>query len=633
MCGIAGVVRFDGGSVSAESLQRACAAMQHRGPDDSGVWTEEAGGNVGLAATRLAIYDPTPAGHQPMHRDGRFHLVYNGALYNFREIRRELIDLGESFQTESDTEVLLAACVRWGVTACRRFNGMWAFAFYDSVSRRGFLCRDRFGIKPLLYQSDRGRLSFASEMGPLLAMGPIDETVDTTALLHYLQFGWFARGETIHRDVRRLEPGQFLSFSAEGASEPTAWTTPPESQEKVADYAAACATLRRLLGNAVTSRRTADVPVGAFLSGGLDSSIVVAHHAESSARPVRTFSVGFADQPGYDETGFARLAARRFATEHTEIRLTTRDILESIPRFLDHLSEPFGDSSIVPTALVAQVAARDVKVALSGDGGDELFAGYWRYLAHGAATAYRRIPAWIRANLLEPLAARATVGRATRGKDRLRQFRKLLRGVDRDPFHRHLAWSSILAPEARDVLIDATAAEAPSGERNGDSLQRILTFDLRNQLPADMLAKVDLAAMMHSLEARVPFLDDRVAEFAASLPIHFKIDRGRKKRILVDAYRGILPDEILDRPKKGFEVPVGEFLRGPLEPLFRDVVTQPTIESFGVLRFSAIQRVFEEHRARRADHADLLFAILSLCWWHCRARSFAGLAHLPRVGS
>ncbi len=629
MCGIAGLIRFDNRPVDPIRLQRACSAMRHRGPDDQGVWIDEsAGGRAGLAASRLAIFDPTPAGHQPFHRDGRFSLVYNGAIYNYREIRAELSALGQRFETESDTEVLLAICALWGVEGLHRCNGMWAFAFYESQTKSGFLCRDRFGVKPLLYAADASRLAFASEFRALQAITRLDESLDPAVLLRLVQFGWISGGDTLLRGVKRLEPGHFLQFDAQGSSSPQRYYSLPHTAPPEEPHARIHSTLRRVLGDAVVSRRVADVPVGAFLSGGLDSSIVVAHLAQASGRPLRTFSVGYADQRAYDETNFARLVACRFATEHHELIFSTQEVLDEIPRVLDHLGEPFGDSSIVPTALVSRFAGQHVRVALSGDGGDELFAGYWRYLGHGAAAAYARLPRWWRRWILEPVARLAAVDRTSKGANRARQFRKMLTASNTDALSRHLAWSSILAPEASSILgyvphsLELGFRRAPTADAptpNGrDPLNEILRFDLQNQLPADMLTKVDLAGMMHSLEVRTPFLDRRVVEFASALPSSLKLDRGIRKRVLIDAYRGLLPDEVLDRPKKGFELPMGEFLRGPLVPLFRDSVTRTTIESIGILHYDAIEAVFADHCARREDHADLLFALLSLCWWQDR---------------
>lgn len=706
MCGVCGVVRPVGAPVEPGVLERACAAMRHRGPDDSGTWTDAAlDHHVGLGVVRLAVLDPSPAARQPMHRaDGRFHIAFNGEIYNFRALRRDLAHLGDRFVTDGDTEVLLAACARWGWEALHRLSGMWAFAFFDSRTRCGLLARDRFGIKPLFYASGRDPvLTFASELRALLLLGGVDRSLNPTALRQHLQFGYIAHPDTIYAGARRLAPGHYVAFDADGPAEPVRYYHPvadaagrwgpagavwqrhdgadgpaapasapalsaaasmgggattnvagdtadatgrashadhdagPASRANPADVDGdprRCAhigtAIRRVLGASVVSRLVADVPMGTLLSGGLDSSIVVAHMAEATGRAVRTFSVGYADQSAYDETRYARLVAERFGTEHHELRLTRRDVLAAIPHVLDHVGEPVGDSSIIPTSVVCRYARSLVTVALSGDAGDELFGGYWRYLGHSALATYSRIPRLVREFVLAPLLAAARSGKSTVAGDRVRQFRKLLRPAGFDAFARHIAWSRILSPEANDVMLPAgetRAADAravalarslTAGMPRDDTLNRILAFDLQYALPADMLQKVDLASMMHGLELRVPFLDPAVTRLALSLPSRLKIDRGLRKRVLVDAYRGVLPDDVLDRPKKGFEVPIGEYLRGPLADLFHDTVTRDAVASLGVLSYDGVQRVYRDHCAGRAEHADLLFAVLSLCWWHRR---------------
>jgi asparagine synthase (glutamine-hydrolysing) len=634
MCGICGIIRTTPEPVDREPLSRACAAMKHRGPDDTGIWTARSERvAAGLGVVRLAVLDPGPAASQPMHDPtGRYHLAYNGEVYNFRDLRREMSAGGDRFVTDSDTEVVLAAFARWGIDALNRFNGMWALAFYDSLNGTGFLARDRFGIKPLFHCEDAGRLYFASELPALLELGDWDRALDEHALVQHLRFGYIAHPATICRRARRLAPGCYLPFGPSGPSEPKPYYTPPIRGEVIGDdsYKEASGRVRRLLSDAVVRRRVSDVPIGVLLSGGLDSSIVVCHLAAATGQPVKTFAVGHADQPHYDETEYARLVADHFGTDHRELLLTRDDILAALPRVLDHLGEPVGDSSVIPTALICEFAARHVTVALSGDGGDELFGGYWRYLGHEAIRAYHRVPEPIRRLLLEPLFAGMSSSKSSGLGNRVRQYRKLLRGATEDPLARHLAWSRILAPEAEDLFLRSAetadcdrrtlerARELTADIESGDALDRILAFDLRYGLPADMLQKVDLASMMHSLEVRVPFLDPAVVEHALSCPARFKVRGGLRKRILTDAYRGHLPDPVLDRGKMGFEVPMGEHLRGPLRGLFRDVVNRRTIESFALLSYEAVERIYDEHRQRRAEHADLLFALLSLCWWRSR---------------
>lgn len=631
MCGIAGIIRFDGQPADRDAVGRACLALRHRGPDQHSTWQDQSNGAaVTLGATRLAVLDPRIRGSQPMHRGERYHLVFNGEVYNYRTIRAELEKQGEQFSTDGDTEVVLQALAKWGPDALNRFNGMWALAFYDSVSGEGLLARDRFGIKPLCFVDDASGLRFASEMKALRLITEGQSDIDEHALVHLLQFGYVPDPATILQDVRRLEPGHYLRFVSNSTESPTrfyAKTAAPHGTDDPPPYGEARVMLRRKIADAVTARRVSDVPIGAFLSGGLDSSIMVAELARASGCPIKTFSVGFAGHRSYDETKFARIAAQRFNTDHHEIVLTQQDIIDAIPRLLDHLGEPVGDSSIIPTSLVSYFARSSVTVSLSGDGGDELFGGYWRYLGHSALKTYRRIPAALRKSIIEPVIQRLQSSRSSMVRNRGRQLCKLVRVDAEDMPTSHVAWSRILSDQAASVFRDSGEAQRGTERMieaihamNGDGpltddLARILAFDVRYQLPADMLQKVDLASMMHSLEVRVPFLDHSVVEFAESLPISYKVDRGMGKRILIDAYRGEIPDAILDRPKMGFEVPVGELLRGPLRELFCDTVTREAVESFGLLSYEGVMAVYEQHRTRRADHANVLFALLSLCWW------------------
>jgi len=641
MCGICGVVRLNGVAPAA-SVDDALGALNHRGPDHSGFWEFKSDKvSITVGAARLAVLDPRADANQPFHRGGRYHLVYNGEVYNFRELRCELISLGETFATVGDTEVVLAACAKWGVEGLRRLNGMWALAFFDSHEQSGFLARDPMGIKPLMYAVHGRDLVFASEVRALARLGSWRKEVDAGALVQHLVFGYIADPATIYRAAWRLPPGHSLSFGPSGISEARRYDSAPASGGQAeSDYGDARRLVRRLIGDAVAQQRVSDVPIGAFLSGGLDSSIVVSHLAECTPGPVRTFCVGYCDQQSYDERHYARLVASRFGTRHEEVVLSERDVLDAIPRVLDHMGEPVGDSSIVPTSLVSQAARQFVTVALSGDGGDELFGGYWRYLAHQTLESYLRLPQFLRQGVIEPLHSTLAVSRSSNWGNRARQFRKLIRTNSNDPMARHAAWSRILSDDAAQLFLDPAlvgnavesmltrartanvrsrdpgAASARQETRPPDDpLNDILRFDLSHQLSADMLHKVDLASMMHSLEVRVPLLDLAVVEAVALMPSSWKIYRGLRKRILVDAYRGHLPGEILDRPKQGFEVPIGELLRGPLREMFHDTVRKETIESFGLLSFPAVESIYAAHCARRADHADLLWALLSLCWW------------------
>ena len=629
MCGIAGIIDFAGRPIERARLEGACADLAHRGPDDRGVWVHEAEGfSVGLAHTRLAVIDPTPEGHQPMTDPaGRWAVAYNGELYNYRDLRGELAG---PLHTDSDTEVVLQACAQWGPEALKRFDAMWALAVVDTVGRCGHISRDPFGIKPLYYACHDRRLVFASELGTLRRLEGVSRETDPQAVALYLHLGYVPHPMSIYRGIYKLAPGQVLEFDAHGPRAPRRYhrlAPPPKSPPP---YEEAVAELRGRVQRAVVSQWIADVPLGAFLSGGLDSSIVVGCLSQGGGPKVKTFSIGYADHPAYDETPFARLAAERFQTEHHAFQATFADVLAAVEPMLNHLGEPFADSSLLPTSLVSQHTRRHVTVALSGDGGDELFGGYWRYLGHHFLERYRRVPAMVRKGLVEPLLRRMPTGKTTRWMNRLRQARKLLRGDLADPLARHIAWARFLEADLAAELMGANragetthqlrrlfleaAAESGRDLSATSPLEQILLADLGMGLPDDMLFKVDVASMFHSLEVRVPLLSKDLVDFVSGLPIEYKIAKGQGKRILRDAFRGIVPEAILTRRKMGFEVPVGEFLRGELRDLYHDVVRAAALEDLGINPAVAV-RVYEAHAARREDYTELLWALLVLCWW------------------
>ncbi len=654
MCGIAGIIGFADHAVEEETLRRMIARLAHRGPDARATHLVRVGATtIGLACARLAVIDLSPQGEQPISlwrggRSGAPHtIVYNGELYNYRSLRSKLEAAGYAFRSQCDTEVLLAAYLHWGERAFERCNGMWACCIVDEQTGAGLLVRDRYGVKPLYWSADGGRLRFASEIGALSADPDQACEIDTAALGLYLRLGWIPHPYSIWRGVEKLAPGHLLRFDARGPQRPVAWYALPESGVAPPAYEDAVIEVRERIGAAVAARLVADVPLGALLSGGIDSSIIVAHMAARASGPVKTYSIGFAEEPRYDESARARAVAQRFGTEHHEVMLTFADVLAALPEMLSHVGEPFGDASLIPTSLVCREARCEVTVALSGDGGDELFAGYWRYIGHHYLHKYRLLPAGVRSWLIEPLLARLPMGKGGALSDRARQMRKMLRAESDDALERHVAWAQILAPEAAEVFAreeeraassallrdmyrqagsmsdggcgssDGKGAERP---READPLRRILRADLRIGLPGDMLHKVDLASMRHSLEVRVPLLDVNVVEYSSGLPSSYKLAGTRTKRLLRDAYRDVLPGEVLERGKMGFELPIGEFLRGPLREMFCDVVRRETLESVGPLDHAAVMRLYDDHVRRRGEHADILYAVMGLCWWARRSR-------------
>jgi asparagine synthase (glutamine-hydrolysing) len=451
-----------------------------------------------------------------------------------------------------------------------------------------------------------------------------------------LHLGFIPHPRTIYQGVWKLAPGHRLDFNAGGAGHPERYYDVPPSDGPVPPYDTACAQVRNAIRSAVQRQRVADVPLGAFLSGGLDSSIVVACLAEKSSQPIKTFSIGYADHPRYDETSYAQAVADHFRTEHHAFRLSFQDVLDTIEPMVAHLGEPFADSSLLPTSVVSRHTRQHVTVALSGDGGDELFGGYWRYLGHHYLKWYRRCPAILRKGVIERLLSKLPSARSTHVLDRLRQASKLLRGDLPDAMDRHLAWSRFIDEPTAEMLLGvgragraseslterfhqaATNWELGRTDQIAD-LQKILLADLNLSLPGDMLHKVDTASMFHGLEVRVPLLASEVVQLVADLPVEYKLAGRNGKRILRDAFREVLPPAVISRRKMGFEVPIGEFLRRELREMYQDVVNERALRTFGISPAGAAA-LYGAHCRREADHTELLWSLLVLCGWGRQAR-------------
>ena len=630
MCGIAGIIDFRGRPIAEPLPARMAECLAHRGPDDRGTWRAEAPGwSAGLAHTRLAVIDPTPEGHQPMcSADGRWAISYNGELYNFRELAR---GLAEPPRTACDTEVFLRACIERGPAALADFDGMWAAAVVDSVERTGFHSRHPIRIKPLYYSNEDGRLVFGSELAAVKVALDRHLEIDEEALGWYLLVGYIPHPLTIYRQVRKLPPGHVLRFGPAGVSRPERFfrLSPPLASPPT--YPEACEELRGRLLAAVKRQTVADVPLGAFLSGGLDSSVICAALVNAGG-PVETFTIGYEGHDRYDESTYARAVATHLGTRHHEFKLGFADVLAAIEPALGGLGEPFADSSLLPTWLVSRETRRQVTVALSGDGGDEVFGGYWRYAGQAWAERYRRLPAVLRREVIGPLSRMAPEARSNQLFDRVRQIRKLVVADDPDPLTRHLAWSRLADEETAGELMGSpalamthalqetwriAAGQWREGSAPGEPIERILLADLAVSLPGDMLAKVDTASMAHALEVRVPLLSPDVVDYVAGLPLAYRIRGTSGKRILRDAFAGLLPGQVLTRRKMGFEVPVGEFLRTELRDMFHDLVSRETLGDLGLSHAAAI-KAFDEHAARRRDHSGLLWALLVLGHWHAR---------------
>ena len=608
MCGIAGYVGWDEPTEQTDAtLRRMCAAIVHRGPDDEG---RAALPGVGLGMRRLSIID-VAGGHQPMtNEDGSVHVVFNGEIYNHRALQTALERRGHRFRTSSDTETLVHLYEDHGAGVAEHLRGMFGFAIYDARQSRLVIARDRLGQKPLYYWERNGGLAFASEARSLLALPRFHADVDPAAVAAYLRLGYVPDPLSIYRGVRKLPPGHVLVWErGAGPARLTRYWTPVRAEASV-DEADAVAELRRLLSDAVESHLESEVPLGAFLSGGIDSSTVVAEMTRQLDSRVRTFSIGF-DIDAYNEAPHAARVARELGTDHTEL-IVRPDADALVERVVLGFDEPFADSSALPTYLVSELARRHVTVALSGDGGDELFAGYTRY---AEVLGRRELPVWAR-RALAP-AARA-LPHGAYGRNRLLDLSRPIAQRYATTVASPLAAAEggIGRPDLPNVgaPIDSPIRTSMAAGAERDFLTQLTLVDLETYLPGDILTKVDRMSMAVSLEARVPLLDHPLVEFAVSLPSALKVRDGTGKWILRQAIRGLVPDSVFHRPKQGFAVPLAEWFRGDLRYRL-DALTRPDAPSRAYIDGGALERLRGEHLSGRRDHAGTMWRVLVLDLW------------------
>ncbi len=630
MCGIAGKVDCDAG-ISAALLESMCERQAHRGPDSRGLHLGE---GIGLGIQRLRVID-LETGDQPVYNEDRsVAVVLNGEIYNYRELRRELSGRGHAFSTHGDTEVIAHLYEEEGPALVRRLSGMFAFALWDERRRQLVVARDRVGKKPLFYCQRDGWLSFASELGALMVDPAIPREVDRAAIDCYLAYGYIQAPRSIWRAVKKLPPAHTLTWRDGEAQLERYWQLDysrkagaplPELEEE----------LRERIGAAVRRRMIADVPLGALLSGGVDSAIVVSEMAAASAQRVKTFSIGFA-QKEYDELPLARLTAERFDTDHVEF-MVGPDAIEIVPSLVRHYGEPFADSSAIPSFYLARLTRQEVTVALNGDGGDESFAGYLRYVANTLSGGLDLVPRPLRRG------AAAAADRLLRAGDArgLRTYgRRFLTSVDKDAPARYADQSCIFNAAERAALHGEEAAiraetedviARPWREASGGSrLDVLLETDVNTYLPGDLLVKMDIASMASSLEARSPLLDPELMQFAASLPARYKARIAEKKWILRRAYRGRIPDEVLDGKKRGFGVPLGAWFRNELRDFSHDVLLDPSTRECGLFDSDQARALLRLHDGGGADRSMQIWALLMLALWH---REFAGGPGVGRGGS
>ncbi|HET9782775.1 MAG TPA: asparagine synthase (glutamine-hydrolyzing) [Candidatus Dormibacteraeota bacterium] len=601
MCGICGVAGGDPTRHRAD-VERICAAMVHRGPDDEGFVAHD---DVALGMRRLSIID-LAGGHQPMcNEDSTVWVVQNGEIYNHLELREQLIAAGHAFKTQSDTEVLVHGYEEWGEGLVGRLNGMFAFAVHDRRSRVVFLARDRMGIKPLYHAVDREALYFASELKALLCVPALRRGVDPIALDEYLAYEFVPSPRSIVRGISKLRPGHTLTWSIPEAKAVVKryWAPRLNAGNGHRDVDHDAAELLEVLRESVRKELISDVPLGVFLSGGIDSSAVAAMMTQLGV-DVQTFSVGFAEK-SFDESSHARAVAQRLGTDHHEITLDPSAMLSLIPRLPQLLDEPLGDASIIPTYLLSAFTREHVKVALGGDGGDELFAGYPTLQAHRLAGYYTRVPRAVRRALVEPVVRRLPVSRANLSFDfRAKRF---IDGADLSVAERHRTWMGSFP--SRSVPADEDYSSL-------DPLNHVLMLDMRFYLEGDILMKLDRASMMASLEARVPLLNNDFVAFATSLPMNLKLRGLQTKYLLKRALRGVLPARILDRPKKGFGIPVAEWFRGPLREQMLSALSAERIKRDGLLDTQEVSTLIDEHLSGRRDNRKQLWTLFAFQMWH-----------------
>jgi asparagine synthase (glutamine-hydrolysing) len=617
MCGVAGFVLPGQSRDAGQRLKAMTDRIRHRGPDGEGFFvqsTADGRHTVGLGHRRLAIID-LATGDQPItHQSGGVTLVFNGEIYNFRELRRELEAKGHRFHTSSDTEVLLTAYVEWGLRCVERFRGMFVFALWDDKRQRLMLARDHFGKKPLFISDAGGMLLFGSEIKALLAFGGLTPAWDRASLADYFVYRYVPAPHTLFAGVRKLMPGSYAVWEHGHLTE-TAFYHPPYGDAPTLDDAELpddpVAAFSAALDEAVRIRMVSDVPFGAFLSGGLDSSAIVALMSRHSAQPINTFSVGFREAR-YSELPYAAMIARQFRTHHTELTIAADDLMQHLPLLIDHQDAPVAEASNIPIYLISREAAKSVKMVLTGEGSDELLGGYPKHSAERYAAIYHRLmPEGAHDRIVAPLINALPY--------RFRRVKILAASMAlRDPAERMARWMGALTYAERDRLLSGVSERRPvdpepfrvDGHRS--ALERVLYFDQTSWLPDNLLERGDRITMAASIEARMPFMDIELARLMARLPDRWRIRGLTQKFILRRAMRSVLPSAVLARPKVGFRVPINEWFRGPMRGFVRELIGAPSSLARTLCDRATIDRTLAEHEAGRQNHEKLIWILVNL---------------------
>ncbi len=633
MCGIAGICRLDNTPLTPSSTRWVIAMtdrMVHRGPDGQGVWTH---GPVSLGHRRLSIIDLS-GGSQPMHsHDGRLTVVFNGEIYNFPELRKELIAAGHRFRTQSDTEVLLESYRHWGTDCLSHFDGMFAFALWDATHHRLFCARDRFGKKPFFYTVQHGQLYFASELSALEQVKELQFTINPQSVTRYLAYEYVPAPQTMYAEVCNLQPSHLLLLEHGDIHIRRYWDMPIPDEQDTRDITTLCEELRHLMTRAVQMRMISDVPLGVFLSGGIDSTIIAGLMATQSSAPIKTFSIGFTES-AYDESRYARTAAKTFSTDHHEHVLSAKDCADILPGIINGMDVPMADASVAPTWLLSSVTREKVTVALGGDGADELWAGYEHYIGFKIAEWYNKLPNSLRRHIIEPL-AQILPSSAGYINPRL-AVQTFLQAAHAPAWQRVQSMLTALTLDMqREVLSASFVSQIPDffspeilfapthtqyehwlPREAASPLARAFHVYVRQFLPEDILVKVDRCSMLHSLEVRAPFLDRDVAIFVARLPVRYKLHGFKRKWLLKKAFADLLPNEILHRNKRGFQIPVAQWLRGRMRPLMEDMLNVDTLRKQGIFNPQAVRKLMDLHISGLTDLRKPLWTLLVFqLWW------------------
>jgi asparagine synthase (glutamine-hydrolysing) len=628
MCGICGIMSLgpDGGGPRRELIARMTATLAHRGPNGSGDWCDN---RIALGHRRLSVIDLSEAGRQPMsNEDGSVQISYNGEVYNFRELKKQhsLAERGHIFRSRTDTEVLIHLYETLGLEKMLpELNGMFAFAIWDTKKETLYLARDRYGVKPLFYQQDDRCFRFASEIKAIIADDRVVRKPCLQALHDFLSFDYVPGRQTAFEGIYELPPGHWLSIDASGHTEIQPYCGTSFQEDSSIDEATAVRRARELLLQSVERQLVADVPVGVLLSGGMDSSTLVGLMQRCVSEPVHTYSVGFED-PSFNELPYARTVAQKFNTIHREVIVTPDLVRDLLPKYLTYIDEPYGDGSAIPTYYVCQLAKDDVVVVLSGEGGDEIFAGYETYAAYEMNRWFRKVPKWVRKNLIAPLVHSLPVSDKKLSLEfKLKRF---LGGQDLSPAQAHFWWRIVLTEAQKLSLYTPQVLEQMvplESERHfidkfeastaKDSLSRLFEIDCSVFLPDDLMVKNDRMSMAHSLEARVPLTDLELTAFMSTVPSGLKLRSLRKKHIMRRAMEGILPAEILNKKKVGLEMPYSYWLKHELKDLLMNYLGPKRTSDVGLFRVDAMQKLVTEHLEGRMDHGRALWGLLNYMMW------------------